>query len=229
MRRRRRLREAAYRDQTLLPPGKRSKASHGSSAQLSSTDGSSPYSTGREPGKPSTYKELACHGKGDVAVTLTAPVSGQVTQDSASTDWSERNSEQTVTGVLGGLHLLETCFDGAVIMHCSRCMSWLRGSHDAASGPERLHMPRVSRRSGRASGHRGLRLQACMPAGDCACCAPAATLLALTTRQLTCPSVPSCGAVAACSIAAASFPSCAGSVQCRDTHLPAALQGQLYH
>ena len=94
MRRRRRLREAAYRDQTLLPPGTRSKASRSSSAQLSSTDGSSPYSTG---------KKHACHGKGDVAVTLAAPASGQVTQDSASTDWSERNSEQTVTGALGWL------------------------------------------------------------------------------------------------------------------------------
>ena len=91
--RRRRLQEGARGDQTLLSPGKRSKASRSSSAQLSSTDGSSPYSTG---------KELVCHGKGDVAVMLAAPVSNQATQDSASTDWSvERTSEQTVTGALG--------------------------------------------------------------------------------------------------------------------------------
>lgn len=130
LRRRRRLREAAYRDQALLPPGKRSKASPRSSAQLSSADGSSPYCTG---------KSLACHGKGDTAVTLAAPASTQATQDSESTDWSERNSEQTVTGALG----------------------WLLGTALAVQlVAQRLDVHHASQCSGRAPAHRGLRPQA---------------------------------------------------------------------
>ena len=147
MRRRRRLREAAYRDQTLLPPGKHSKASHSSSAQLSSTDGSSPYCTD---------KSLACHEKGDMAVMPTAIVSNQVTKDSLLTDWSERSSEQTVTGT-GLAVLLTTCSDDALPVHCSDCMPWLSGSYGAVCVPE-LHMHRGSQCSGRASAHL-LRLQ----------------------------------------------------------------------
>ena len=130
LRRRRRLREAAYRDQALLPPGKRSKASPSSSAQLSSADSSSPYCTG---------KSLACHGKGDAAVTLAAPASTQATQDSESTDWSERNSEQTVTGAL--CWLLETALALQLVA-------------------QRLDMHYASQCSGRAPAHRGLRPQA---------------------------------------------------------------------